>query len=59
MFSGPSFGGFLYDIGGFGLPFMVTGSLIVLNSGVALTMQKLVRSQWNNPTIALDQSTTK
>lgn len=59
MMIGPSFGGFLYDVGGFSLPFVITGTLIVLNSCVALTVPKFVPSQRNNPTIALDQSTTK
>jgi len=64
MMIGPSFGGFLYDVGGFTLPFMITGSLIIVSSCVALAMQKLRSNQEpeiNNSTVALDHQsgTTK
>lgn len=61
MMIGPSFGGFLYDVGGFNLPFYITGSLLVVSSCVTLAVQKSqTRSSEtsNSPTITLD-STTK
>jgi len=63
MMIGPSFGGFLYDVGGFNLPFYITGSLLVVSSCVTLAVQKSqTRSSSsetsNSPTITLD-STTK
>jgi len=61
MMIGPSFGGFLYDVGGFNLPFYITGTLLVISSCVTLAVQKSqtrTRSETdNNPTIALDSAT--
>merc|ERR1712110_760651 len=36
MMIGPSVGGVLYDVGGFNLPFYITGTLLVISSCVTL-----------------------
>jgi len=58
MMIGPSVGGVLYDVGGFNLPFYITGTLLVISSCVTLAVQKTQRtSETTNPTIVLDQTT--
>ena len=60
-FIGPSFGGFLYDLGGFNLPFFVVGCLLIFSSCLTLALVT-GRRRYNRRTqqtvpISIDQST--
>jgi len=61
MMTGPSFGGFLYDLGGFNLPFFVVGCLLIFSSCLTLALVT-GRRRYNRRTpqtvpISIDQST--
>lgn len=43
---GPAIGGFLYSIGGYGLPFFVLGGIMLTNIPICLLLVPDSKSQW-------------